>query len=106
MLELAVLAEPLAVVAHDEDRGRPPTWLLEGGGQAPELLVHRRDLAQVRVLRGSGCGRAREACTDGADRSSGPRGRAAAGLAFQPRESPLRRLGSCALGAPAGSSSS
>ncbi len=78
MLRLAVLAESLAVVADDDDRGRRLHVLLERLHESPELLVHRRDLAEVRlpaVAAAEGLGRRRR---ERAGRSSGPRGRAAA----------------------------
>ena len=46
---LAVVAEPLAVIARDDDRNGSPGALLERPHQAPELLVHRRDFAEVRA---------------------------------------------------------
>ena len=61
MLRLAVVAEPLAVIAHDHDRDRPfrrsPSNACD---QAPQLLVHRRDFAEVgrpRVAAAKGLGR-------------------------------------------------
>ena len=47
VLRLAVVAEALAVVAHDDHGDRPPRPGFERRDQPPQLLVHRRDLAQV-----------------------------------------------------------
>ena len=51
MLGLAVITETFAVIARDHDRDRAGNQLLEPLHEAPELLVHRRDLAQVGGLR-------------------------------------------------------
>jgi len=45
---LAVVAQPLAVVADEDDRGRRLHELLEGRDEAAQLLVHRGDFSQVR----------------------------------------------------------
>ena len=53
MLALAVIAEPLAVIADHDERGRAAAGrdvILETLHKTPELLVHRRDLSQVRPI--------------------------------------------------------
>jgi hypothetical protein len=54
MPRLSVLAEPFSVIPRDHDRSRSGRLALEGGDQDPELLVHRRHLAEVRRLRVAG----------------------------------------------------
>ena len=51
MLRFAVIAETFAVVGNDDDRTRASHGLLERLEQSPELLVHRRDFAKVRLTR-------------------------------------------------------
>jgi hypothetical protein len=51
VLLLAMLAESFAVIADEHDRDRPFDLLLKRSGKTPELCVHRRNFAVVRLLR-------------------------------------------------------
>ena len=50
MLRFTVLAEPFAVIGDDDDDHRTGDVLLERLREPAELLVHRSDLAEIRML--------------------------------------------------------